>query len=103
MSAFNPVEYATLSREDALRIFSDLPDDLQHEWGLLYCTDDDGRRWTLFGDHEFCRALRCASGGKAIGYGQAILDEFPFEEFGVEMKLPGWPDEWNPLEGAASL
>jgi hypothetical protein len=99
---FKVREYATLEREDAIKVFS-LPE-LHRSWGLLHCEDAEGRHYTAFGDYSYCQALRKLDGGSGIGksgdrdaVAGFLNDEFPSSEFKAQFLAPGWPDEWRSL------
>jgi hypothetical protein len=57
-------------------------------WGLLFCTNDDGTRWTLgTQDVAYWRMLRDATPEARAGL-ELPPDTFPF-------RRPGWPDDWT--------
>jgi hypothetical protein len=54
------------------------------EYGLLFCVDDDGKRWTCRGDPELVKMVRDAS--------PEVLAELLIG--GTWEQREGWPDEW---------
>ena len=53
------------------------------EYGLLFCVDEEGKRWTLRGDPDLVRMLRDAG---PEGRGELSIG-------GVWEQRKGWPDE----------
>ena len=65
------------------------PDPQHPQYGLLFCVDEAGNRWTLRGDPQLVKMAMTLNGkvdvesttGTGIG--------------GSWEQRPGWPDEWT--------
>jgi hypothetical protein len=114
MDAMQLQHVATFSENHAREVFTDMPE-MAHAWGLLYCVDPNGDRWTLLGDHGWVASMTAAH-GKPLGAEQLAVSpsaewevemeltgprssEWPVEEFRPEWAIKGWPDEWSASAG----
>ncbi len=62
----------------------------EREHGLLFATDEQGKRWTLVGNAETVRAMAELAPGEELETVDVAPAKFP-------MKREGWPDEWADL------
>jgi hypothetical protein len=112
-ASMQPRQVATFSQDHARKVFSDMPE-MGQAWGLLYCLDPNGHRWTLLGDHAWVMSMTVAH-GKPLSAEQfaamppsptaesevemvmtgARLSEWPLEAFRPQWAIKGWPDEWS--------
>lgn len=69
------------------------PTRVAREWGVLFCTDADGQRWTLAGDTGLTEMLEAAASSSLAGL---VLG-------GDWYGIPGWPDEWEGVDLLALL
>ncbi|HUH67513.1 MAG TPA: hypothetical protein VLZ05_00615, partial [Mycobacterium sp.] len=70
-------------------------------WGLLFCVDEHGLRYTAAGDADYLRVLLGIAPGTVPGtagtkrveelFGESV--ELPAETF--PLRRPGWPDQWT--------
>lgn len=59
-------------------------------YGLLLCTDEDGRHVTVAGEPDFARMLRDA--------GDQVRSELTIPAESFPIARAGWPDEWVVVE-----
>ena len=108
-------EYAIMGRK-MTRVFSRNAPVWGEKWGVLYCLDQEGARWTAWGSHSYVRALRGAAEKASAeqraqddhyspaadwnGYvvNEARLSEFPIEAFEARWVCQGWADEWPQMK-----
>ena len=112
-ASMQPQRIATFSRDHARKVFSGMPD-MGQAWGLLYCLDPNGSRWTLLGDHGWVESMTAAHGNPLsaeqlaamppsptaeseveVVMTEAQRSEWPMAEFRPQWAIKGWPDEWS--------
>jgi hypothetical protein len=96
-SALRPREYAVF---EAGEFPCDVEEIRARRWGVLHCTDTEGRHWSVLGDYGYCVTLRALGGGDN---GRVPMSPGPLDGFKPEWILPFWPDEWPEIAASGQV